>query len=97
MGTTESYFACKRRTIIVESAGDDTFIPIPDDVLLELGLKKGDTVDVSVVDGTLIVKPIKKLKGEAYIEEYYGKPATQIKSIETEIVDWGKPKGDEEW
>ena len=86
-----------KRRVRVAQAGEDVFIPIPDEFIQQLGLKEGDNVNASVVDGVLMVKPAKKLKGEGYIEEYYGKPAGDINSIETEVVDWGKPRGDEEW
>ena len=39
----------------------------------------------------------KELKGEAYLEEYFGKPIEDIKGWEGENIPTGDPVGEEEW
>ncbi|MCR5453158.1 MAG: hypothetical protein K6F00_11080 [Lachnospiraceae bacterium] len=41
----------------------------------------------------------KKLKGDIFLEEYYGKPIEEIGVIceDNPVINWGKPSGEEIW
>ncbi len=47
----------------------------------------------------IFVPTRKKLKGEIFLEEYYGKPLEDIGTISDNNpeINWGKPVGEEIW
>ena len=85
-------------SVTCRKVGNSITATIPIEIIKKLGIKPGDSMDVSTVDNTIVFIPIKKkLKGELFLEEYYGKPISEIEAFGTEEVDWGEPQGDEEW
>ncbi len=85
-------------SVTCRKVGNSITATIPNEIIKELGIKPGDSMDVSTVNNTIVFIPAKKkLKGEIFLEEFYGKPISEIGGFETEVVDWGEPQGDEEW
>lgn len=85
-------------TVICRKVGNSVTATIPNEIIKKLGIKPGDEMDISEDKGSIVLVPVKKrLRGELFLEEYYGKSIDQIGEIETEVVDWGKPQGDEVW
>lgn len=64
---------------------------LPKAVAAEARIGEGDTVEVSVMDGSIIVRPAQA----AYsLHELVSKITPRNRHSET---DWGKPKGIEQW
>ena len=85
-------------SVICRKVGNSIAATIPNEIIKKLGIRPGDSMNVSVMNNTIIFTPVKKkLKGEIFLEEFYGKPISEIGELDTEIVDWGEPQGDEEW
>lgn len=84
--------------VICRKVGNSVTATIPNEIIKKLGIKPGDKMNISEENGIIILVPLKrKLRGEAFIESYYGKAIEEIEGIETEKVDWGEPKGGEVW
>ena len=84
--------------IICRKVGNSITATIPIEIAKNLGIAPGDTLDVSNDGKSVVFTPIKKkLKGECFLEQYYKRPIDKIDSLDTEIVDWGAPQGEEEW
>ncbi len=84
--------------VTCRKVGNSLTATIPNEIIRKLGIKPGDTMDVSTVDNTIVFTPKKKrLRGEVFLEEYYQKSISEIGQLETEIVDWGEPQGEEVW
>jgi len=84
--------------VIVRKVGNSMTTTIPYEIIHKLGIRPGDEVLVSEENGTILLKPIKKkLRGETFLEEYFHKPIEEIGQLDTEIVDWGQPQGEEVW
>lgn len=87
-------------SVVCRKVGNSTTVTIPNEIIKQIGIQPGDEMDIST-DGTSITfVPIrKKLKGEIFLEEYYGKPIEEIGVISDNSpeVDWGKPVGEEIW
>ena len=71
--------------------GNGTAIRIPKTLLEDAHLREGDTLHLSVRNGTIIAKPAKKKPG---LEELLAKVSAENLHGE---VDWGKPRGKEAW
>lgn len=85
-------------TTSLRNVGNSLVITIPQKILQEASLKKGDIVELSFNNGDIIMSPQKKkLKGEVYLESYYGKPINEIEAWDYENIDTGSPIGEEEW
>jgi AbrB family looped-hinge helix DNA binding protein len=53
----------------IDTSKDSTAILLPQEVLDQLGINAGDEVDLSVVDGTLILRPLEEVERERKIED----------------------------
>lgn len=84
--------------ITLREVGNSLVATIPKNIITESKVKKGDVCSIRIVnDGILIQPKTKKLKGEYFLEEYFGKPIKDIKGWDFENVPTGKPVGEEEW
>ena len=85
-------------SVTCRKVGNSITATIPNEIVKKLGIKSGDVLNVTATDDSIIFVPEKKrLRGELFLEEFYGKPISDINNIETEVIDWGEPQGDEEW
>jgi antitoxin MazE len=76
-------------TTTVHKWGNGHGILIPKQYFEKMGLKRGDKVDLTLVDGKLEVRPVKSYRIEDLLEGYTGPPPAEY--------DWGKPMGKEMW
>ena len=53
----------------INTSKDSTAILLPQEVLDQLGINAGDEVDLSVVDGTLILRPLEEVERAREIED----------------------------
>lgn len=73
--------------------GNSIAVRIPAPVLRDLGVNEGQSADLSIVDGNLIVKPIAKRK-RVPLEEYVSRISKE--NMHEEIFT-GPPVGSEIW
>ena len=53
----------------IDTSKDSAAILLPQEVLDQLGINAGDEVDLSVVDGTLILRPLEEVERARKIED----------------------------
>ena len=53
----------------IDTSKDSAAILLPQEVLDQLGINAGDEVDLSVVDGTLILRPLDEVERARKIEK----------------------------
>ncbi len=71
--------------------GNSLGLRLPKSVALEAQLAAGDTVDVSVDDGAIVIRPARPRYS---LEELVGRITSRNRHRET---DWGTPLGHEVW
>ena len=85
----------------VQKWGNSQGIRIPKYILEEVGLNIDDEVKLQKIDNKIVIEKVEKTSFtlKEHLENYYGKPIEDIKSIDNaEEINWGKPEGDEvEW
>ncbi len=84
----------------IRKVGNSMVITLPHQLCAAKNLESGDRISIEEKGDMIVLSPIKKkLKGEAFLEEYYGKPIEEIyiSGWDTEVVDFGPPVGVEEW
>lgn len=86
----------------LRTVGNSTVITIPNANLITANKKSGDEFEVhNFGEGGFLITPIKekkKLKGEIFLEEYYGKPIEEIGMVGSDHeLNWGEPVGEEIW
>jgi antitoxin MazE len=59
-----------------------------------LNIRVGDSVDVTVREGEIIIRPVRRTRGRYDLEDLVKRIP---KGHETEEVDWGEPVGKEVW
>ena len=85
-------------SVICRKVGNSLTATIPQNIVKTVGIKPGDEFEISIDKNRIILTPKKKrLRGEVFLENFYNKPLGQIGKIDTEIVDWGEPVGEEVW
>lgn len=85
----------------IQTWGNSQGIRIPKIILDESGISVNDELDMSA-EGNVIV--LKKTESKRHVslqdrlEQYYGKPLSQINAIEQDAeLSWGKNEGAEIW
>lgn len=71
--------------------GNSLALRLPRQVLAELGLAEGDSLEILVENGTLIITPVLKEYG---LDELVEGITSENRHTET---DWGPPQGAESW
>lgn len=71
--------------------GNSLGLRLPKSVAAEARIGEGDTVEVSVKDGAIVVRPA---QATFSLHELVSKITQRNRHGET---DWGKPKGREQW
>jgi antitoxin MazE len=78
----------------VQKWGNSQGLRLAKRVLEDAHISVGDAVDVTIRDGTIIIAPIKRIRGKRSLRE----PVSRIsKRYEAGELDWGKPTGREVW
>ena len=78
-------------TTRVSRWGNSLGVRLPKSVALEAQLDEGDTVDVSLADGAIVIKPSRPRYS---LEELVERINTRNRHAPT---DWGQPVGHEVW
>ena len=78
----------------VQKWGNSQGLRLAKQVLEDAHISVGDDVDVTTRDGTIIISPIRRIRGKRSLQELVSRIP---KNYEAEEVDWGKPVGREEW
>jgi antitoxin MazE len=78
----------------VQKWGNSQGLRVSKELLSEAGIAVGDAVDVAVGDGTLVVTPVRRVRGGVELSELVARiPA----GYAPEALDWGAPEGGEVW
>lgn len=78
----------------VQSWGNSQGLRINKQLLADAGLEIGDEVDAAIQDGSIVITPVKKIRGKYHLKEL----VKQIpKEYKTEETNWGIPNGKEVW
>ena len=84
--------------VAIRKVGNSAVVTIPQDIINQLNVKIGDSVEMSVENKIAYLKPKRKrLRGELFLEDFYGKSYDKIGMIDTEDIDTGEPVGEEAW
>ncbi|MDY0171220.1 MAG: AbrB/MazE/SpoVT family DNA-binding domain-containing protein [Thermoguttaceae bacterium] len=78
----------------VQKWGNSQGLRLGRKVLEDARIEVGDEVDVVVRDGTIVVSPVRRLRGKRRLEDLVSQIPADYKPHET---DWGKPVGGEAW
>lgn len=86
--------------INISKWGNSLGIRIPKNILNDLCIKEGDSLNIEVKNNEIVLR---KNKYDEFIikdlaEQYYGKPFNKLENIICEKeIDYGQAQGDEEW
>lgn len=78
----------------VQKWGNSQGVRLTRQLLEEAHLSPGDTVDVSVRDGLIIVSPMQRVRGRYCLKDLV---AQQKKPCKSKEAAWGGPVGKEVW
>ncbi|MBZ5499651.1 MAG: AbrB/MazE/SpoVT family DNA-binding domain-containing protein [Acidobacteriia bacterium] len=78
----------------VQKWGNSQGLRLAKQVLEDAHISVGDDVDITVRDGTIIITPIKRVRGKRSLQELVSRIP---KDYEAGEVDWGNPIGREVW
>ncbi|MGH8583671.1 MAG: AbrB/MazE/SpoVT family DNA-binding domain-containing protein [Gammaproteobacteria bacterium] len=78
----------------VQKWGNSQGLRLSRKLLSDVQIGVGDAVDVAVREGTLIVTPVRRVRGGHDLRELVGRIPKDYKSEE---LDWGHPVGREVW
>jgi len=78
-------------TTLVSKWGNSLGVRIPKSLAAEVAVEDGDTVDISVQDGAIVVRPA---AGRYSIEDLAARITGKNRHRET---DWVRPVGNESW
>jgi antitoxin MazE len=78
----------------VQKWGNSHGLRIGRHVLEDAGLSAGDPVDVVVRNGTLVVTPVRRVRGRIHLKDLIARIPRGYKPQE---VRWGPPVGKEVW
>ncbi len=82
----------------VREAGNSLVVTIPKDIISEFRIKKGDIFSINASSNEIkLIPKKKKLRGEIFLEEYFGKPFSEIEPWDYEDISTGDPQGEEIW
>jgi antitoxin MazE len=78
----------------IQKWGNSQGIRLGRKLLEDAELLVGDEVDVSLEDGVIVIRPVKKVRGRHRLEELVARIPEDYRAEE---VDWGEPIGKEAW
>lgn len=78
----------------VQKWGNSQGLRLSKELLSDVGIAVGDVVDVAVRDGTLIVAPVRRVRGGHDLRELVKRIP---KDYKPEELEWGHPVGREVW
>jgi antitoxin MazE len=78
----------------IQKWGNSQGLRLAKNVLADAKLDIGDTVDISVKDGIMVVTPVKKIRGQYNLKDLVSRIPENYQAGE---IDWGEPVGKEVW
>jgi antitoxin MazE len=78
----------------VQKWGNSQGLRLAKQLLEDAHISVGDDVDVTIRDGTIIIVPIKRVRGKLSLKEMVSRIPKEYEAGE---VDWGNPLGREAW
>ncbi len=78
----------------VQKWGNSQGVRLSKELLSNVDIDVGDSVEVSAREGELVVKPVKRIRGKYKIEDLVKQIPEDYKPEE---LDWGQPSGKEVW
>lgn len=78
----------------VQKWGNSQGLRLTRQMLKDAGIAVGDEVDVSAASGTIVISPVRRVRGRYDINELV---ARIPKGYVPEEMNWGAPVGREEW
>jgi antitoxin MazE len=78
----------------IQKWGNSQGLRLAKNVLADAKLDIGDTVDIRVKDGILLVTPAKKIRGQHNLKDLVSRIPENYQGGQ---IDWGEPVGKEAW
>lgn len=78
----------------IQRWGNSQGVRLSRDVLADARLDVGDAVDVRAVDGTIVLTPVRRVRGRVSLAALVARVPEEPRPVE---VDWEAPEGDEAW
>lgn len=78
----------------IQKWGNSQGLRLAKNVLADAKLDIGDTVDVSVKDGIMLITPAKRIRGQHNLKDLVSRIPENYQADE---IDWGEPVGKEAW
>ena len=78
----------------VQKWGNSQGLRLSKEVLSVARIEIGDVVDVTVNEGSIVVTPVRRVRGAIDLDQLLAKIPEEYTPDE---VDWGPPVGDEVW
>jgi antitoxin MazE len=78
----------------VQKWGNSQGLRLSKEVLSTVRIEIGDVVDVTVREGSIIVTPVRRVRGALDLEQLV---QAIPEGYEPEALDWGPPQGHEVW
>ena len=78
----------------IQKWGNSQGLRFPRNILRQMHINVGDSVDVSIANDEIVVKPTSPARGRYKLKDLLSKFNPKHK---TEEVHWGKPVGKEAW
>ncbi len=81
-------------TTRVQRWGNSQGLRLSRQILEDARISVGDEVDVLVRDGTIMIAPVRQIRGKYSLRQLV---ARMPKDYKAEEVEWGRPVGKEAW
>jgi antitoxin MazE len=78
----------------VQKWGNSQGLRLSKELLSDVRIAVGDSVDVTVHDGALVITPARRVRGGIDLEQLVSRIP---EAYEAEEIDWGSPVGREVW
>ncbi|HKK99028.1 MAG TPA: AbrB/MazE/SpoVT family DNA-binding domain-containing protein [Desulfotignum sp.] len=78
----------------IQKWGNSQGLRLAKNVLADAKLDIGDTVDISVKDGIMLITPAKRIRGRHNLKDLVSRIPENYQAGE---IDWGEPVGNEVW
>lgn len=78
----------------IQKWGNSQGIRIGKELLQAMALEVGDSVEVAVGEGALVVTPARRVRGGVRLKDLVAAIPADAETVE---VDWGAPLGSEVW
>jgi len=78
----------------VQKWGNSQGVRLSKELLSDVEIRLGESVDIAVREGSLVVTPLRRVRGGRDLRELVSRIP---KGYQTEELDWGLPVGKEVW